>query len=102
MQILPANSWKSTLASAMLSGFVVSVIVTPADVLSVRLYNQSIDVHGKGVYYVGPWDSLYKVFQIEGPRGLFKGFTANYLRLGPHTTLLLTFWTLLRELQSSK
>lgn len=81
----------------MLSGLAVSIIVTPADVLSVRLYNQSVDIHGKGIYYIGPLDSLVKVFRVEGLRGLFKGFTANYLRLGPHTTLLLTFWTLLRE-----
>ncbi|XP_059352120.1 solute carrier family 25 member 35-like isoform X1 [Daphnia carinata] len=94
---LPPNSWKSTLAAAMLSGVAVAAAMTPLDVVSTRLYNQTLDVHGKGIYYSGPLDCLIKVFKAEGVFGLYKGCLANYLRVGPHSVLTLTIWTYLRE-----
>ncbi|XP_046453376.1 solute carrier family 25 member 35-like [Daphnia pulex] len=97
LNILPHNSWKSTLAAAMLSGVAVAVAMTPFDVISTRLYNQTLDRYGKGVYYSGPFDCLIKVFKAEGFFGLYKGCLANYLRVGPHSVLTLTIWTFLRE-----
>ena len=45
--MLPSNSWQSTLAAAMLSGVAVAVAMTPLDVISTRLYNQTLDSNGK-------------------------------------------------------
>ncbi len=84
----------------MLSGVAVIIFMTPADVVSTRLYNQSTDGKGRGVLYSGPIDCFSKVFQAEGIRGLYKGVTANYLRIGPHSVLMLTLWTHLREMET--
>lgn len=99
LKVLPQNSWKSTLAAAMLSGVAVAVAMTPFDVISTRLYNQKLNSHGKGLYYSGPVDCLVKVFRSEGVLGLYKGCLANYLRVGPHSVLTLSIWTYLRESQ---
>ena len=95
--MLPSNSWQSTLAAAMLSGVAVAAAMTPLDVISTRLYNQTLDSNGKGIYYANPVDCLIKVFKKEGFFGLYKGCLANYLRVGPHSVLTLSMWTYLRE-----
>ena len=96
-KIVPPNSWQSVLAAAMLSGIAVVICMTPFDVVSTRLYNQSLDHRGKGLYYSGAADCFLKVFRTEGLLGLYKGCSANYMRVGPHTVLMLSFWTYLRE-----
>lgn len=84
----------------MLSGIVVVMCMTPPDVISTRLYNQSVDCNGRGRLYSGPLDCLFKVFRAEGLPGLYKGVVANYLRLGPHSVLTLNIWIYLRETKS--
>lgn len=37
-----------------------------------------------------------KIGQSEGLLGFFKGWTANYFRLGPHTLLTLVAWDFLK------
>lgn len=82
----------------MLSGVAVVVFMTPADVVSTRLYNQTTDGSGKGRLYAGPADCLVKVLRAEGLLGLYKGIGANYLRVGPHSVITLSMWTFLREM----
>lgn len=83
----------------MLSGIAVAVAMTPLDVISTRLYNQALDIRGKGLSYSGPLDCFIKVFKAEGLFGLYKGCLANYLRVGPHSVLTLSFWMYLREMK---
>lgn len=41
--------------------------------------------------YTGLFDVWVKTVQKEGVLGLWKGFSPYYMRMGPHTTLLLVF-----------
>ena len=43
---MKADSWQSNLCGAVLSGFVVAVVINPLDVVSTRLYNQPAQVLG--------------------------------------------------------
>lgn len=99
----------------MFSGFFVTVAMNPFDVVSTRMYNQKL---GKtGVQYRNPFDCLYQTVKAEGLYGIYKGFLAHYLRLGPHTgafsvacsysvvltrivspVLTMVFWEQLRQL----
>jgi solute carrier family 25 protein 34/35 len=78
----------------MISGLVVAAAMNPFDVVSTRLYNQN----AKAPLYSGPLDSLKKIFIKEGVFGFFKGFSAHYFRMGPHTVLTLTFWEQMKVL----
>lgn len=100
----------------MVSGFFLVVGMTPFDVVATRLFNQGsvvsiicddtllpilivaylwspgVDKNGKGLLYSNVFDCFVKTFKVEGMRGLYKGFVANYWRAAPHTVLNLTFW----------
>lgn len=89
------------LAASFCSSFVVSLAMTPFDVVSTRLYNQGIDKTGKGLLYSGPFDCIAKIFKQEGFLGFYKGIGAQYFRLGPHTILSLVFCHELRKLYYS-
>jgi len=91
-------SWYGTLASSVIGSVFVVVSMTPFDVVSTRLYNQPVDPGtGKGTLYKGIGDCMYKIMKTEGLWGFYKGFSASFLRLGPHTVLSIFFWQLLRK-----
>jgi solute carrier family 25 protein 34/35 len=67
--------------------------MNPFDVFSTRLSNQPVNpVTKKGLLYDNLYDCAKKTYRNEGIRGMYKGFWAHYLRLGPHTILTLVFW----------
>lgn len=74
--------------ASMISGFVVAGAMNPFDVVSTRLYNQN----ATNPLYSGPIDCLRKIYLKEGVFGFFKGFSAHYFRIGPHTVLTMVFW----------
>ncbi|XP_069700644.1 solute carrier family 25 member 35-like [Periplaneta americana] len=86
----------NTFVSAMVGGVVVTLCMTPFDVVMTRLYNQGTDPQGRGLLYKGVVDCFSKMLRTEGIHGLFKGFLPNYTRLGPHTVLCFVFWDSLR------
>lgn len=88
---------KSFLGS-MVGGVVISVAMTPFDLILTRLYNQPIDSNGKGILYNGYLDCVTKIYKSEGLLAFYKGLGPMYLRLGPHTVLCLVFWDQLRSL----
>ncbi|KAK7465453.1 Mitochondrial oxaloacetate carrier protein [Stygiomarasmius scandens] len=92
--ILPANSTWTFLASSAVSGACVCVVMQPADTALTRMYNQPTIVNeaGKhvGALYKNPLDCLWKTFKTEGVRGWYKGSTAHFLRIAPHTIITLT------------
>ena len=93
-----ADSWQGTLLSSVIGSCLVVASMTPFDVVSTRLYNQPVDnVTGKGLVYKGIVDCGLKIFKTEGLLGFYKGFSASFLRLGPHTVLSIFFWQLLRK-----
>ncbi|KAJ7751185.1 mitochondrial carrier domain-containing protein [Mycena maculata] len=92
--ILPANSTWTFLASSAVSGVCVCLVMQPADTALTRMYNQPtvLGPNGKmvGTFYKNPIDCLWKTFKTEGVRGWYKGSTAHFLRIAPHTIITLT------------
>ncbi|XP_071945657.1 solute carrier family 25 member 35-like [Antedon mediterranea] len=78
--------------ASMVGGVVVVCFMTPFDVISTRLYNQGVDANGRGMYYRGFLDCFYKIFRNEGVLAFYKGWSASWFRLAPHTVLSLVFW----------
>ncbi|XP_021925807.1 solute carrier family 25 member 35-like isoform X2 [Zootermopsis nevadensis] len=90
----------NTFTSSMVGGVIVTMFITPFDVVMTRLYNQGTDSQGRGLLYKGVVDCFIKMWNTEGVYGFFKGFMPNYTRLGPHTVLCFVFWDALRGLQT--
>ncbi|ESK92718.1 oxaloacetate carrier [Moniliophthora roreri MCA 2997] len=92
--ILPEGSTWTFLASSTVSGACVCLAMQPADTALTRVYNQPTtrDANGRliGVLYKNPIDCLWKTFKTEGVRGWYKGSTAHFLRIAPHTIITLT------------
>ncbi|KAL4239653.1 hypothetical protein ACF0H5_000460 [Mactra antiquata] len=84
---LPDNFILHGITSAC-SGFVASVMCTPADVVKTRIMNQPTE-NGRPVLYKNSIECLIKTVRQEGIMALYKGFLPNYCRLGPWLT---TFW----------
>ncbi|GAB1606093.1 solute carrier family 25 member 35-like [Argonauta hians] len=95
--VFSPTSWLNALLASMFSGVLVTLFMTPFDVISTRLYNQGVDVSGKGLYYTGPLNCFSKIFKSEGVWGFYKGWGPSFFRLVPHTILSLVFWTELRK-----
>ncbi|CAG8597989.1 13782_t:CDS:2 [Funneliformis mosseae] len=68
--------------SSLISGLCVCTNMNPFDVISTRMYNQKVDHNGKGILYKNTLDCFVKTIRTEGIRGLYKGFGAQFLRLG--------------------
>ncbi|XP_029643741.1 solute carrier family 25 member 35-like [Octopus sinensis] len=96
-KIFPSNSWLNALLASMISGVLVTLFMTPFDVVSTRLYNQGIDANGRGLYYSGPLNCFSKIFKSEGIWGFYKGWGPSFTRLVPHTILSLVLWTEFRK-----
>ena len=78
--------------ASLTSGFFVCVFMNPFDTVTTRMYNQGVDAKtGKGLFYSSPFDCFVKTVKSEGFAGLYKGFWAHYLRVGPHTILCFVF-----------
>ncbi|KXN88851.1 Mitochondrial oxaloacetate transport protein [Leucoagaricus sp. SymC.cos] len=92
--ILAADSPWTFLLSSTVSGACVLAAMQPADTALTRMYNQPTvrapDGRLKGTLYNNPVDCLWKTFRIEGIRGLYKGSTAHFMRIFPHTVITLT------------
>ncbi|KAG9063466.1 Mitochondrial oxaloacetate carrier protein [Linnemannia hyalina] len=71
--------------SSLISGFFLCIVMNPFDIISTRMFNQG------GSLYKSPADCLVKTIKAEGPSALYKGFTAHYLRIGPHTIFTFVF-----------
>ncbi|WVQ86165.1 hypothetical protein IAT38_008333 [Cryptococcus sp. DSM 104549] len=91
----PNSFWTFLLASSV-SGVCVCIAMQPADTALTRMYNQNTvkdPITGKvrGALYTNPFDCLWKTFRAEGLAGWYKGTTAHFLRITPHTICTLVF-----------
>ncbi len=84
------DAFRTYLLSSLISGVAVTTAMNPFDVLSTRLYNQTNQ-------YSSYFDCVRKTYAAEGVHGFYKGYTAAYLRLGPHTVLTFIFWEYLKQ-----
>lgn len=102
------NNWNfesptlNSFAAATIAGTTMAVAITPPDIILTRLYNQPLDEAGRGKYYNGVTDCLIKILNTEGVSGLYKGFWPNYLRIAPHSTLVLLFYDETKAFYSGK
>ncbi|CUA71333.1 Mitochondrial oxaloacetate transport protein [Schizosaccharomyces pombe 972h-] [Rhizoctonia solani] len=89
-----ADSTWTFLASSTISGICVCIMMQPADTALTRMYNQPTvpGPNGRmiGALYKNPIDCLWKTLKIEGPLAWYKGSTAHFLRIAPHTIVTLT------------
>lgn len=51
-----------------------------------------VNNRGQGLLYTGITDCISKVAKTEGLKGFYKGWTAVYFRIGPHSFFNLLFW----------
>ncbi|CAD6997957.1 unnamed protein product [Ceratitis capitata] len=82
----------NSLCGGFVAGCFIALAMTPSDVVMTRLYNQGLDASGKGLLYKGWLDCFAKTVRTESIYGLYKGFFANYVRLVPHSALVLLFF----------
>lgn len=77
----------------------------PADTVLTRMYNREgfrrtllmsentitdpVTGRVRGALYTNPFDCLWKTAKTEGIRGWYKGTTAHFLRIAPHTVITL-------------
>ena len=68
------------ITSAFASGFVATVVGSPFDVMKTRLMNA-----GPGESAMGLIGNMIKT---EGPLSFYKGFTANFMRIGSWSVVM--------------
>lgn len=84
--------------SGTIAGFFVALTTSPVDTLRTRLMNQPLDSGGRGKLYRSMLDCAVKTVRNEGILAVYKGFFAQWMRVGPHTTISLVAWEWLRRL----
>lgn len=80
----------SHLVSSMISGLVTTTVTNPVDVVKTHMF-----VGGRG--YQGPLHCSGDLWRREGPTAFFKGWSANYARLGPQTVVTFLMVEQLRQ-----
>ncbi|KAH9888862.1 oxaloacetate carrier [Cubamyces lactineus] len=92
--IASADSMWTYLMSSSIAGVILCLAMQPADTTLTRMYNQPAirraDGRTVGTLYKNPFDCLWKTFKTEGIFGWYKGSTAHFLRIAPHTIITLT------------
>lgn len=76
---------KLQLAAAMTSATVSCIATNPVDIVKTRIMNMHTS---QGVSYSGALDCTMQTLRIEGPLAFYKGLSATFLRLWPHTVIL--------------
>ena len=67
---------------SMVAGLCSATTTSPIDVIKTRLMSQLSSSNRR---YTSTWDCFYKTVQGEGFGALYKGWFANWMRIGPHT-----------------
>ena len=97
------------LCASMLTGLVTTTVTNPVDMIKTQLYVSDVqlpdDSKGPGPVSAsraraprGAAEAARDVLRREGPRGFMRGWTANYLRLGPQTVITFVALEQLRKL----
>lgn len=76
---------------ALAAGAACVAAINPMDVVRTRLYSQPTDASGVGTLYKSAFDCASKILTIEGAPAFYKGASANFVRVGPHTILTFVF-----------
>ena len=87
--------------SSMFAGVIAAIVTSPIDLIKSRLMIQPIDTKtGNGLLYRNTIQCIQQIIKTEhgGVHALYKGFHAQWLRIGPHTTISLMAFEQLRYL----
>ena len=87
--------------SSTVSAGAACACMQPFDLIGARMMNQPISADGKKMLYSGPIECLLKTIKSEGVVGLYKGSTANYLRMCPQYILTFVFFEQLMGISKS-
>ncbi|KAF5930330.1 hypothetical protein HYC85_031203 [Camellia sinensis] len=100
-QLATYDEFKRVLvSSSTIAGTVSTLITAPVDMIKTRLMLQQ-ESRTVGTYKNG-FHCAYQVLCQEGPRGLYKGGTAIFARLGPQTMITFILCEKLRDLAGLK
>ena len=84
-------------ASSTITAVFAVTAMQPFDFVAARCMNQPSDPKtGRPLYYTGPVDCFRQTVRTEGVLGLFKGGSANFMRMCPYTVLCFVFIEQLR------
>lgn len=87
--MIDGPSLPTKMGSSCIAGFTAALFSLPFDLIKSRLMAQKPDVDTGKMPYRGVMDCAVKIFQKEGPLGLFNGFSAYYGRCAPHAMIIL-------------
>ena len=74
-------------SASMLAGLVTTTVTNPVDMIKTQLYmDKGSGVKGGGGSF-GALSAMRMVVERHGPMGLMRGWSANYVRLGPQTVI---------------
>lgn len=80
-----SDGFKLHLACAISSATVACFVTSPVDVVKTRIMFMQSE-HGST--FRGPLDCVMQTIRTEGPLAFYKGLSATFLRLWPHTVVL--------------
>jgi len=86
-----ASTLGRNFTAGLIAGTVATTLNTPFDVITSRMRNV---LPGEPTPYRWAWPSLVTIAREEGPRALWKGFTAKVARLGPGGGIVLVVFEL--------
>ena len=78
-------------SASIIASVITTTAANPADVVKTRVMNDSEAIVG------GPSKHLAHIWKVNGVRGFMKGWTASYLRIGPHTVISLVLIEKVRQ-----
>eukprot|EP01126_Amoeba_proteus_P001690 TRINITY_DN10502_c1_g1_i1.p1 TRINITY_DN10502_c1_g1~~TRINITY_DN10502_c1_g1_i1.p1 ORF type:complete len:219 (+),score=17.57 TRINITY_DN10502_c1_g1_i1:263-919(+) len=95
----PAPIFKRMVAGAI-SGTLAALLCNPIELAKTRLQAEAtgILVQRKQFGYKGVFDCFCRMTKEEGISGMWKGTTVSILRSATHTSVNLTFYTLIKEM----
>ena len=87
------------LCASMLTGLVTTTVTNPVDMIKTQLYvSAGATSESRKSAPGGAVAAARDVLRRQGPRGFMRGWTANYLRLGPQTVITFVALEQLRRL----
>ncbi|KAJ8917717.1 hypothetical protein NQ315_005166 [Exocentrus adspersus] len=81
----------TTMVASVVAGIVLSMAMTPFDVVLTKMYKQAI-ISKSDKEYLGYLDCIKKIYKKNGLKPFYRGMGPLYLKMGPHTVLCLVFW----------
>ncbi|KAL1491540.1 hypothetical protein ABEB36_012122 [Hypothenemus hampei] len=90
-ELFAKNPFFETVIAGLVAGLVLSVTMTPFETVISSMYQQAIAARAPEKYS-GYLDCVKKIYKNNGLKPFYKGMGLIYLKLGPHTALLLVFW----------